>query len=206
MKTKYRIISKFYDLIDVFYFNNKRANPRIKILECIPQKEIDVLEICVGTGTNSILIAENRKEAKVTGIDISDEMLEITLSKSKKKNLKNINIIKMDATKQEFKENSFDVVLISLVLHEVTEDIRKKIIFEAKRVLRKEGKILILEWDYPKEFFKKLMFWTIKIIEPQYFEEFLKLNWKDYLEKYNLTIENEYRADYSKIFEIRNIE
>ena len=38
MSIQYKIISKFYDLIDVFYFNQKSSNPRFAMLDFIPDE------------------------------------------------------------------------------------------------------------------------------------------------------------------------
>jgi len=71
------MVSKFYDLIDVFYFNNIKTNPRRGILDFISNEKLRVLEICIGTAANSIVIAENRKNSEIVGIDLLEEVLVI---------------------------------------------------------------------------------------------------------------------------------
>lgn len=44
MNLQYKIISKFYDLVDVFYFNNTKTNPRKKILDFVSDKKLKVAE------------------------------------------------------------------------------------------------------------------------------------------------------------------
>jgi len=124
------------------------------MLDFIPDEKLKVLEICIGTGTNSILISENRQNAEIVGIDLSEDMLAIAKEKIDKKGISNVKTILMDATNMKFDTNSFDVILISLVIHEVDNKIRNKIIKEAKRVLKNKGKIIIIEWDKPKNLFK----------------------------------------------------
>lgn len=202
MSLSYRIISKFYDLVDVFYFNNANANPRNGILDFIPKEESKVLEVCVGTAANSIIIAENRKNAQIVGIDLSEEMLALAEEKIEKKGIKNINTTVMDATNMNFKDNYFDVVLISLVLHEVDNNIRFKIMEEAKRVLKNKGKIIIVEWDQPEKNIQRLLFSIIKLLEPKGFKEFLQLDFKAYVEGFSLSMLNEKKCDYTHIIEI----
>ena len=60
----------------------------------------------------------------------------------------------MHATNMDFDDNYFDVVLISLVLHEVDDTVRHKIMKEGKRVLKNKGKIIIIEWAKPKKIFR----------------------------------------------------
>ncbi|WP_454054991.1 hypothetical protein [Clostridium sp. Marseille-Q7071] len=59
MSLTYKLLSSFYDLIDVFYFKEKGINPRKAIIEAIPDLPIDILDMCTGTASNSLLIAEN---------------------------------------------------------------------------------------------------------------------------------------------------
>ena len=202
MSIQYKIISKFYDLIDVFYFNKKSSNPRYEMLDFIPDEKLKVLEICIGTGTNSIIISENRQNAEIVGIDLSENMLSIAKEKIDKKGISNVKTILMDATNMKFDTNSFDVILISLVIHEVDNKIRNKIIKEAKRVLKNKGKIIIIEWDKPKKLIQKLLFIIIKILEPKGFKEFLQLNLKEYFEKFSLKVISEKKCDYTRLIEI----
>ena len=51
MNLQYRIISKFYDLVDVFYFNHTKTNPRKSILDFISDEKLKVLEVCTETAT-----------------------------------------------------------------------------------------------------------------------------------------------------------
>jgi len=155
MSVQYGIIARFYGLLDIFYFNRKETNPRYGILDFISDEKLKVLEVCIGTAENSIIIAENRPNTEIVGIDLSKEMLAIAEKKIEKKGIKNIKTSVMDATNMNFDNNSFDMVIISLVLHEVDESIRYKMIKEAGRVLKNKGKIIVLEWDKPKKTYSK---------------------------------------------------
>lgn len=53
-------------------------------------------------------------------------------------------IDQMDAIELRFKSNSFDKILLSLILHELDEELATKVIMEAKRVLKDNGEIIIL--------------------------------------------------------------
>lgn len=202
MSLQYSISSKFYDLVDIFYFNDKKTNPREGILDYISDEKLRVLEVCIGTAANSIIIAQNRTNTEIVGIDLSKEMLAIAEEKIEKKGIRNIKSLVMNATNMSFNDNCFDVVLISLVLHEVDDSIRHKIMKEAKRVLKNKGKIIIVEWDTPKKLIQKLLFSIIKLLEPKGFKEFLQLDIKQYIEKFSLKVLSEKKCDYTRIIEI----
>jgi len=202
MSLQYKINSKFYDLIDVLYFNHIETNPRKGILDFIADQKLKVLEVCIGTGTNSIIIAENRRNTEIVGIDLSKEMLAVAKEKIEKRGIRNIETLVMDATNMDFDDNYFDVVLISLVLHEVGGHVRDKIMKEAKRVLKNRGKIIIVEWDKPKKSIQKLLFSLIELSEPKGFKEFLQLDIKEYVGKFSLKALSEVKYDYTRIIEI----
>lgn len=85
MKPNYKILSAVYDLLDILYFNHNDKSPRTAILNAIPDTPIHVLDVCAGTCSNSILIAENRPQSKITVLDLSTEMLRIAEKKFLKK-------------------------------------------------------------------------------------------------------------------------
>lgn len=202
MSLQYRFISKFYGLLDIFYFNRTETNPRNGILDFISHQKSKVLEVCVGTAANSIIIAENRTNTEIIGIDLSKEMLALAKEKIEKRGIRNIKTLVMDAANMSFDDNYFDVVLISLVLHEVDDNIRHKIIKEVRRVVKNKGKIIIVEWDKPERFIKKLLFSIIQLLEPKGFKEFLQLDMQQFMEKFSLKILGEKKCDYTRIIEI----
>lgn len=202
MNIQYRIISKFYVLLDIFYFNRKETNPRYGILDYIPDKKLKILEVCIGTAENSIIIAEKKPNTEIIGVDLSKEMLALAKKKIEKKEITNIRTAVMDATNMNFENNYFDIVLISLVLHEVDNNIRHKIMKEARRVLKSRGKIIIVEWQKPEKLIQKTLFLIIKLLEPKGFNRFLQLDMIEYVKQYSLTALSEKKYDYTKIIEI----
>jgi len=202
MNLTYKIISKFYDLIDVFYFTKKGVNPRRAIIEAIPDLPVDVLDMCTGTASNSLLIAKYRSNAKIISIDISTDMLKIAKEKIQKSRLSNIKIMQADASSTPFKDNSFDIVVLALVLHEIDTELAGKILREAYRVLKKKGHLLVLEWEQPQEIMKKIKFVPIKLLEPKPFKLFFKVDKNEYFCIHNFQIAEEKHCDYSCVYKM----
>jgi ubiquinone/menaquinone biosynthesis C-methylase UbiE len=202
MSLQYNIISKFYGLLDIFFFNKKETSPRYGILDFISDKKLKVLEVCIGTAENSVIIAEKRPNAEIIGIDLSKDMLALAKDKIDKKGIRNIKTTVMDATNMNFKNEYFDIVLISLILHEVDDTIRYKMINESRRVLSDNGRIIIVDWDKPKRVTQKCLFSVVKLLEPKGFKEFLELDINEYFEKYSLKVLSEKKCDYTRIIEV----
>jgi len=100
-----------------------------------------VLEVGVGTGLSLPLYP---KESHVTGIDISQEMLEKAEGKKEYYGLTNVNLHNMDASSMAFADNAFDKVIASHVITVVPNPL--KTLNEIKRVCKKDGEIFILNY------------------------------------------------------------
>lgn len=201
----YERIAKVYDLIDMIYFRRQESSPRTAVLQQIENGD-KILDICTGTATTPIQIAKARKEAMIAGIDRSKEMLQIAKKKIKSERIKNIKLYQMDATQLKIPDRCFDKVLISLVLHEVEENIAESIILEAGRVLKDSGRIIVTEWNKPQNSVKDILFFSISIAEPKSFRSFIKKDMEAYFKKYGLEIDHMYLCDYSKVMVLRKTE
>ena len=198
----YKIISKAYDLLDVIYFRNYKNSPRKAVFERIYEND-KVLDLCTGTATNAINISKKRTNTKIVGIDLSKNMLKIAQGKINKNKLENIRLLQMDATQLKFKSNTFDKILISLVLHELNDELASKIIMEAKRVLKEDGEIIITEWEPSKQLFKQILFAPIHFLEPKTYHKFIKLDLYSYFSKYELSIQEDIHCDYTQVLTLK---
>jgi demethylmenaquinone methyltransferase/2-methoxy-6-polyprenyl-1,4-benzoquinol methylase len=202
----YKFLSRLYDSVCSLYFNRDSTSPRQAVLQLIQaenKKDAEILDVCTGTAENAVCLAGRMKEAKITGIDRSEEMLRIAGEKVLKNRLDNIALRVMDASKMEFQDNTFDAVLISLVLHEAGAELSKQILMEAKRVLKPDGSIFVVEWEQPRhDILKRFMFWFIRTLEPKGFKKFLKMDMNQYFEQFGLYIKEEVHCDYSRVMKL----
>jgi len=102
------------------------------------KKGMNVLDIGCGTGNYSIKLAN--MGLIVTGIDISNKMLEVAREKTVKRNL-NINYQNMDIYDLKFENDKFDFVFTMAAFEFI--DNPEKAINEMFRVLKKDGYLLI---------------------------------------------------------------
>ncbi|MEO2153910.1 MAG: class I SAM-dependent methyltransferase [Aquificota bacterium] len=132
---KYEFTAKFVSFgILPYWLNN--------LIKTLPSKGEKVLDIACGTG---ILFPELSKRFDyVVGLDYSLPMLK----QAQKKGLKNTSLVRGDALKLPFKEETFSTVVISLGLRHFPDI--ETALREAHRVLKKEGTIHILEVGIPK--------------------------------------------------------
>jgi len=205
MSISYKIISKFYGLLDKIYFKNNCNNPRYILLNKIPNNDSKLLEIAVGTAENSILIAKNKLKINIIGIDLSDDMLKIAKNNILKESIKNIELIKMDGTNITFENSLFDYIVISLLLHELPESIANKLLKECQKVLKPDGKLYIIEWEKPKKINQKILFSIIDFMEPfanNEYKIFMEKDLNKYFQENGFKINTIEYGDYSKVIEL----
>jgi len=112
--------------------------------EVFPKKGLKILDVGCGTGELSLLFAEMGH--KVTGIDISRQMLKTAKTKAESRGA-DITFEEGDAENPPFDTSSFDIVFSRHLLWTLPNP--KKAIENWKRVLRKNGKVVIIDgvWD-----------------------------------------------------------
>lgn len=200
----YNTISKAYDLLDKAYFSEKGENPREVIQELIPNASINILDMCCGTLANTFSIAKSSTLIKITGVDISKEMLNVAKQKCQDANLQNVCLRCEDATNIKIDNETFDYVIIGLVLHECSPKLRQEIINEAFRVLKKDGKLIVLEWEKQKSMIRKIKFFPLYITESMgciSFNNFYKCNKANYFKQFNFLIKKEISCNYTVVME-----
>lgn len=115
------------------------------ILELVNAKpDTSFLEPGVGTGLNVLPLV--KRGYSVTGIDISQEMLD-QFSNKLKGIPQNLSLIQADASQLPFPDHSFDVVLTVHMVHTVSD--WQRFLDEVERVLKPGGFYLNAQWVTP---------------------------------------------------------
>ena len=118
-----------------------------------------VLDVCCGTGDQ--VFYYTRAGIVAAGIDLDTNMLK--LAQKDKRKTGNVSFQRADACYLPFKDNSFDCASISFALHEKERVARDKIIAEMKRVVRKGGTLIFLDFQVPLP--KKTLPYLVRVLE-----------------------------------------
>jgi ubiquinone/menaquinone biosynthesis C-methylase UbiE len=118
-----------------------------------------VLDVCCGTGDQVFYYA--RAGIIATGIDLDQNMLK--LARKDKRKTSAVSFQRADARYLPFRDNSFDYASISFALHEKERAARDKIIAEMKRVVRKGGALIFLDFQIPLP--KKMLSYLVRVLE-----------------------------------------
>ena len=134
---EYQYSAKIYDPI-LFPFIRPIRNKIISLVKKSQYKSI--LDVCCGTGDQLKLLKEQGFEGE--GIDLSPAMLNIA-----EKGEHAADCIEQDATKMQYENAKFDLVMTAFSLHEKSHESARKIIEEMVRVTSKGGDILIVDYE-----------------------------------------------------------
>jgi len=122
-------------------------NPKKVLDEIFLTPNMIAADFGCGSGGWTIPLAKKLHHGKVYAIDILSEPLSVLNQKAKSEDVSNIQTIKGDLEKENgsgLKEESCDFVLIANVLFQSEK--KENILKEAKRVLKPNGEVLIIDW------------------------------------------------------------
>ncbi len=122
----------------------KKAINELKVVN--PKK---ILDVATGTGDMAIEALRLNPD-KVVGIDISEGMMTFGREKLKKAGITNIVLEKGDSENINYPDNEFDAVMVAFGVRNF-ENLEKGLT-EMNRVMRKDGKVAILEFSKPASF------------------------------------------------------
>lgn len=141
------------------YYNEAHIYERFSQLEDTPGKVLDFLKLVVkgkhildlGCGTGKYLIPLAPLANVYLGLDISKDQLRIV--KSKANSLDNVRFLCSSAESINLPDESMDAVISTWVLGTILDEKRReKAIGEAERVLKRNGRIFLVENDIGGEF------------------------------------------------------
>jgi demethylmenaquinone methyltransferase/2-methoxy-6-polyprenyl-1,4-benzoquinol methylase len=145
--------------IDIYWRN--------KLLNFLPKKEsINALDLATGTGDVALTLVKDKRVKKITGIDLSQGMIDIGIKKIEKKGLdKKIFLMLGDGVNIPAADNTFDLTTISFGIRNFSDP--QKSLFDIHRVLRNEGRLMIMEFSIPTNFFvRNIYFFYFRYLLP----------------------------------------
>ena len=125
-----------------------------------------ILDVATGTADMAIMASAILNPEKITGIDISEGMLDIGRKKIQKLGLQDrIELLKGDSETITFDDNSFDAVTVAFGVRNFEH--LERGLKEIYRVLKPGGKLVVLEFSKPKMYGTKIVYnLYMKIVAP----------------------------------------
>lgn len=135
------------------------------------------LDVCCGTADWTIALAEAVGEnGHVTGLDFSQNMLNVGLEKTK--DMKQVKLVQGNAMELPFPDNTFDYVTIGFGLRNVPDYMQ--VLREMNRVVKPGGKVVCLETSQSEiPGYRQLFRFYFRYIMPLFGKVFAK-SYKEY--------------------------
>jgi demethylmenaquinone methyltransferase/2-methoxy-6-polyprenyl-1,4-benzoquinol methylase len=158
------IASRYDRANHLLSFNQDKRWRSTLVKWAAPQSGQKVLDLCTGTGDLAIMFAQTAN-VHVSGIDISDQMLEVAREKSHHANLTTaIEYVEGNVLELPFEDSVFDIATIAFGLRNLPDYERG--LAEINRVLKPGGQALILEFSLPKGLWGSLYLFYLRYILP----------------------------------------
>lgn len=145
-------ISGTYDFLNHFLSFGIDIIWRKKAIKSLKKyKPQYLLDVATGTGDFALESIKTLQPQKVIGVDISEGMLEVAKQKIKDQNLEKIFKVQIgDSEHLPFDDETFDAVTVAFGVRNF-ENLEQGLT-EIQRVLKPNGKAIILEFSNPKKF------------------------------------------------------
>jgi len=155
---KYDLLNHVLSLkVDVLW-----RNTLVKWMKADQPKQ--VLDVATGTGDLALAVQKGTG-AHITGLDLSQQMLNVGIEKIKKQQLSGeIDMIKGDAEHLPFEDNAFDAACVAFGVRNF-ENLEKGLA-EIRRVLKEQKSVYILEFSKVEGFMGPLYMFYFKNILP----------------------------------------
>lgn len=153
MKDPYQKYAARYDIF-VEPFNTALRWIGLKMFP--PQEGMLVLDVGCGTGTSLRLYQD--AGCRAFGIDLSPSMLAVARNKLGRR----ADLRMGDASQMPYPDGLFDLVVAMFALHEMPGEIRPLVMRETVRILKRDGRILLIDYhtgrmDFPVGWFYKIV-------------------------------------------------
>ena len=189
MADNYSLSARLYDPL---LYLPMRSIRKAVLHELVYNQQDAIVDLCGGTGNQLKLLARNGF-TDLHCVDLSPEMLAIA-----KNGGNTISIYEQDATATSFNNEHFAAAIISFALHEKEFDVRLDLLSEAHRILKPDGKLLVVDYLFDEQT-RKTGYGSINLVEWFAGGDHYR-NFKDYISKGGLSN----LVDHKKYYSLKN--
>ena len=160
VKNVFTSVAENYDIMnDAMSFGMHRLWKKILVELAAVSEQDTILDIASGTGDISKLISQEYPNTNILMSDINYDMLNEGRNRAINESFSsNCTFCQLDGEMLPFKENTFELITVGFGLRNFTD--KNKGLLEMKRCLKRNGKLLILEFSKPiNPLFSKVYDW-----------------------------------------------
>jgi len=160
---RWRVFSRLYDPILALTMREKRFRGLMadRVVADLPEGGT-VVDVGCGTGTFALALSARRADAQVIGVDGDSEILRLAQAKP---GAAAVEWREGLAQELPLPEASAEVVTISLVLHHLLAEDKRRALVEMRRILKPGGHLHIADWGRPADPLMSGLFFALQAID-----------------------------------------
>jgi len=142
------LLGKFrlYDLLSKFTAGKSGKEFLIRIIDLAELKgDEKILDVGCGTGTLACEIARKYSGVSISGIDISENLINVARRKVKRYRY-NIDFRIGSALELPYEESTFNVVFTTIMFHQLDVNEKRRVVQEIYRILKGNGRYVSAEF------------------------------------------------------------
>ena len=159
----YDFLTAYYDMAIKLTMPEKKFR-RILVESINPQDDESILEFGFGTGQNLILVKNQNRNIKLTGLDIDPKVKDIANYKLDK-NKHSVQLDLYSGNMFPYSDNHFDKIYSCLVFHQLDAYTKTNCLKEIYRVLKTEGELIIADWGKASNLVMRLTFGLVQLLD-----------------------------------------
>jgi ubiquinone/menaquinone biosynthesis C-methylase UbiE len=138
--SRYSTLAPVYEL----WARITEARPRRRVLELAEVRDGEaILEVATGAGAQLVSLAQRNPSGRTVGIELADGMLAQTRKRLQAAGLTSVELVRGDALRLPFDDESFDLVINGYMLDLLARDDIPRALAEFKRVMRPAGRLVL---------------------------------------------------------------
>lgn len=166
-----------YDTVTAYASPPNETRIREQLITTIEKPPSRIIDLGCGTGSTTLMLKQAFKEAVVIGLDLSPYMLIVADYKAQQAGL-DIQWQHGLAEATDFDDASFDLVTVSMLLHETPPQISQLIVQECFRLLNPGGQLIILDGNQRK---LRYAHWLIELFREPYSKDYAAHSVEDWM-------------------------
>lgn len=160
---RWRAFTRLYDPILALTMREKRFREQMleRVVAELPEGGTAV-DVGCGTGTFALALARRRGDAELIGVDGDAEILGLAKAKP---GAGGVEWREGLAQELPLPDSSADVVTVSLVLHHLLAEDKRKALAEMRRILKPGGRLQVADWGPPGDPLMSAAFYVVQAID-----------------------------------------
>ncbi len=135
------------------------------VKKALPTAPQQILDLGCSVGMSTFAMQEVYPAAQLTGLDLSPYFLSIANYRSQQKKSAQINWVHAAGEATGLPANSFDLVSLFLICHELPQTATREMFQEAKRLLKPGGQIAIMDMNPASEIYAQMAPYILTLLK-----------------------------------------